>query len=99
MVARSAPKMEARSGPKMEAGSGPKMEARSVPKMEAHNAPKMETHSAPITGVPMGAPNVFFVNKEKNFGHPPRKGSCTSFYDYFMNMWKKSNDYLFIIYS
>ena len=71
MVARSAPKMEARSGPKMEAGSGPKMEARSVPKMEAHNAPKMETHSAPITGVPMGAPNVFFVNKEKSFGHPP----------------------------
>jgi len=62
MVARSAPKMEARSGPKMEAGS--------VPKMEAHNAPKMETHSAPITGVPMGAPNVFFVNKEKSFGHP-----------------------------
>ena len=63
MVARSAPKMEARSGPKMEAGS--------VPKMEAHNAPKMETHSAPITGVPMGATNFFFVNKEKNFGHPP----------------------------
>ena len=44
----------------MEARSGPKMEAGSVPKMEAHNAPKMETHSAPITGVPMGAPNVFF---------------------------------------
>ena len=63
MVARSAPKMEARSGPKMEAGS--------VPKMEAHNAPKMETHSAPITGVPMGAPNVFFVNKEKALGTPP----------------------------
>ena len=77
MVARSAPKMEARSGPKMEAGS--------VPKMEAHNAPKMETHSAPITGVPMGAPNFFFVNKEKTLG-TPRKGSCTSFYDYFMNM-------------
>ena len=54
--------MVARSAPKMEAGSGPKMEARSVPKMEAH--------SAPITGVPMGAPNVFFVNKEKSFGHP-----------------------------